>query len=78
MQKSSLKLYLVTFLFTLLLVSSAFAGDGQCPLTDPPPPPPGEGRGVSATDNTNPAETIGYQFLQGFWEILAQSADISK
>ena len=42
MYKSSLKLYLVTVLFTLALASLTFAGNVQCPLTDPPPPADGD------------------------------------
>jgi hypothetical protein len=42
MYKSSLKLYLVTVLFTLALSSLSFAGDVQCPLAPPPPPLDGD------------------------------------
>lgn len=45
MQKSSLRLYIATFLFTLTLASFTFAGDTQCPLAPPPPPPPDGNQG---------------------------------
>jgi hypothetical protein len=76
MQKSSIKLYLSTLLLTLTLASFGFAGDIQCPLAPPPPPPPEGGRAVTVIANTNPSEGDTYQFLKGFWEILAQSRNL--
>ncbi len=75
MTKSTFKLYFATFLLTLALASFGVAGDIQCPFTSPPPPQPG--RNVApAVDNTNPSEGSDYQFLNGFWEFLAQNTDL--
>ena len=77
MQKSSLKLYFATFLFTLTLASFGFAGDGHCPLTEPPPTEGESGRvTVPIIVDTNPTVKSSYQFLKGFWEILAQNTDL--
>ena len=76
MQKSSLKLYFIAFLLTLTLASFGFAGEGQCPLA---PPPPGEGEGRATAPvivDTNPTVKSSYQFLKGFWELLAQNTDL--
>jgi hypothetical protein len=61
MKKSSLKLYLATFLLTLALASVGFAGDGQCPLLPPPPPPEGVGSG-----NTGHAFNANYMYIKDF------------
>ncbi len=75
MLRSSLKLYIVTFLFTLTLASFAIAGEGQCPLA--PTPPPHEGRAsVTVIANTNPFGGDTYQFLKSFWEALTQSRNL--
>jgi hypothetical protein len=72
MQKSSLKLYFATFLFTLSLASFTFAGEVHCPLTDPPPPPPGDGDTGRIAVVINPDSSVkdNYQFLTGFWELF--------
>jgi hypothetical protein len=76
MQRSSLKLYFATLLLILSLTSFGFAGNIQCPLTDPPPPTEGEGGPELVISNTNPSVNSTYQFLKGFWEFLAQSTDL--
>src|ERR1700755_1054915 len=66
----SLRLCLATFLLTLSLTASAFAGDGHCPLVEPPPDN-GDGRmAAPIVQTTNPSEAVGFQFIKGFWEIL--------
>lgn len=75
MQKSSLKLYLATFIFTLTLVSLTFAGEGHCPIAPPPPDEDGF-NSVPAVVNTNPSEGSNYQLIKGFWELLSQSTDL--
>lgn len=47
---------------TFVLASSAFAGDIQCGVVDPPPNPPASvmgdmATGITATDRTSSAET---------------------
>jgi len=74
MKTNSLKLYFTSLLLTLILTSFAFAGDGQCPIA--PPPPAGGGGMPPVIINTNPSVADTYQFLKGFWELLAQSADL--
>jgi hypothetical protein len=69
MQKSSIKLYFATVLFTLTLASFTFAGDGQCPLVSPPPPVPGH-ESTPVIVNTNPTVGSSYQFLKRFWELF--------
>ena len=73
MQKGSLKLYFAALIFTLTLVSFGFAGNGQCPFIDPPPT--GEGEHATVVD-THPSVKSTYQFLKGFWELLAQNTDL--
>ena len=73
MKKSTFKLYLATFVFTLTLTTFTFAGDGQCPIA---PPPPGRPDGEVVTVNTNPSVRSSYQFLKSFWDLLAQSTDL--
>jgi hypothetical protein len=76
MQKRSLKLYFATSIFTLLLASFSFAGNGQCPLTEPPP----EGDGFTSAPviaNTNISVESTYQYLKGFWELFTQQTDLS-
>lgn len=72
MQKSSLKLYFGTFLLTLTLASSGFAGDGQCPIA--PPPPPHQGGRMDA--NINPVFGSNYISLNDFLEILERSVSL--
>ncbi len=75
MQKSSLKLYLSTFLLTLILASFGFAGDSHCPIA--PPPPDEDGRGSApVVVNTNPSVGSSYQLIKSFWELLSQSTDL--
>lgn len=76
MKKSPLKLYFATFVFTLSLASFGFAGDIQCPFTSPPPPPQPSRNAAPAIDNTNPSGGSNYQFLNGFWEFLAQNTNL--
>jgi len=75
MQRSSTKLYFATSLLTFALASFAFAGNGQCPLTDPPPPKDGDDTGLVIV-NTNPSMGDSYQFLKRVWELLAQNTDL--
>ena len=66
----SLRLCFAAFLLTLTLAASAFAGEGQCPLVEPPPDD-GHGRmAAPIIQTTNPSEAVGFQFIKGFWEIL--------
>ena len=75
MQKSSLKLYLMTLIFTLAMASFTFAGEVHCPIA--PPPPDEDGRGSTPVIvNTNPSEGSSYQLLKGFWEFLTQNTDL--
>lgn len=76
MQKSSLKLYFATLIFTMALASFAFAGNDHCPLTEPPPSEEGGRVTVPVIVDTNPSVKSTYQFLKRFWEILAQNTDL--
>jgi hypothetical protein len=68
----SLKLCFAAFLLTLSLTTFGLAGEGQCPLIDPPPPPDnGNGRMTAPViQMTNPSEADGYQVFDGIWEFL--------
>jgi hypothetical protein len=73
MQKSSLKLYFATFLFTLTLASFTFAGDAQCPFAPPPPPTDGnQGSGGRAAVivNTNDVFNENIKYIKDFLSFL--------
>ena len=69
MQKSSLKLYFATFLFTLTLASFTFAGDAQCPLA-PPPPPLTDGDGGRAVIVNQDVFDENINFIKDFLSLL--------
>jgi hypothetical protein len=73
MQKSSFKLYFFTLVVTLSLASFTFAGEGQCPLLDPPKT---EGGRMSPVVNIPKQAESSSQFLKNFWDFITQSTDL--
>jgi hypothetical protein len=72
MQKSSLKLYAATFIFTLALATFTFAGDSHFPVAPPPPADPGGRMAVQVEVKPAPANTDS-QILKNIWEFVTQS-----
>lgn len=70
MSKTSLKSFLASLFFVMLITSFSFAGDGHCPVV--PPPPPGEGgrNSVQVIADDNSAEEI----IKSLWEFIAQNS----
>jgi hypothetical protein len=69
MQKSSLRLYFTTLLFTLTLASLTFAGEIQCPLAPPPPPVDGNGGRVAIIE-TKDVLTENIKYISDFLSLL--------
>jgi hypothetical protein len=71
MQKSSLKLYFATFVFTLALATFTFAGEGHCP--DAPPPAPGDDGRLSVQVVEVKSAPADSQILKNIWDLIAHS-----